>query len=120
MYKIDTTKAPIFTSDTGETIVELVGPESNGSKGYSIAECTMIPGAESQAHYHPVVEETYCITNGSGYMMVNGEHLDIKAGDTIVIPATVSHQVVNSSASTLKFLVTCVPEWTPECSVFVK
>jgi len=119
MFKIDTKTAPVFTSESGETIMELVGPGSNGSKGYSIAECTMTRDAKSEAHYHPIVEETYLITEGAGYMMINKERLDIKAGDTIVIPAKTTHQVINSTDSTLKFLVTCVPEWTPECSVFV-
>lgn len=120
MYKIDVANAPIFTSETGETVVELVGPASNGSEGYSVAECMVIPGGESQAHYHPEVEETYCITEGVGHMIVDGEHLDIQAGDTIVIPALATHQIFNSGQSNLRFLVICSPEWTPECSVFVK
>ena len=119
MYKIDKLNSQAFHSDSGESVYALVGPNANGSEGYSLAACEIAAGGSSQAHYHPVVEETYCITEGSGYMIIDDTHIEVVAGDTIVVPALASHQVFNNTNKALKFLAFCIPEWTPECSTFI-
>lgn len=115
---IDLEQADTFTSDHGESVTELVGPNANGSKGYSIAACEIAVNSASENHYHPVVEETYIITNGTAKMVADGEITLLEPGDTYVVTAKAEHQIFNTGDKPLKFMAICVPEWTPDCSVF--
>jgi mannose-6-phosphate isomerase-like protein (cupin superfamily) len=79
-------EAQPFTTKDGSTIREVAGPASLPSQNQSLAEATVNPGAETEAHYHVRSEEIYHFTGGAGRIKVSGEVRDIRAGDTVVIP----------------------------------
>ena len=66
-------------------------------------------------HLHHVQEEMFVVLEGSGTLRVAGEHLPIKAGDVIFIPAgpEYPHQIINTSNAHLKYLSISTKE-TPE------
>lgn len=54
-------------------------------------------------------------------MRVDGELKEIGPGDLVAIPKCAVHQLCNNNATeVLEFIVTCVPPWTPDCSVWVE
>lgn len=57
-------------------------------------------------HLHHAQEEMFVILEGTGTLRVAGEHLPIKAGDVIFIPAgpEYPHQIINTSDAQLKYL----------------
>jgi uncharacterized cupin superfamily protein len=57
-------------------------------------------------HLHHAQEEMFVIVEGAGTLRVAGEHLPIKAGDVIFIPAgpEYPHQIINTSDAHLKYL----------------
>jgi uncharacterized cupin superfamily protein len=57
-------------------------------------------------HLHHAQEELFVVLEGSGTLRVAGEMLPIKAGDVIFIPPgpEYPHQIINTSASPLKYL----------------
>jgi uncharacterized cupin superfamily protein len=57
-------------------------------------------------HLHHAQEEMFIILEGTGTLRVAGEMLPVKVGDVIVIPPgrDYPHQLINTSAETLKYL----------------
>eukprot|EP01098_Paradermamoeba_levis_P006071 TRINITY_DN2526_c0_g1_i1.p1 TRINITY_DN2526_c0_g1~~TRINITY_DN2526_c0_g1_i1.p1 ORF type:complete len:159 (-),score=46.72 TRINITY_DN2526_c0_g1_i1:82-501(-) len=114
-----------FPLESGEIIEEYyVGQQ------HSVAKCTIPPKKFSWKHYHPVCEESYFILSGKARVTVspvNPENSaqeinqEMKTGDVVGVPRNNWHQVFNDDEKEdLVFLVTCVPAWTPECSVYEK
>lgn len=57
-------------------------------------------------HYHHGEEEMFIVLQGEGTLRVAGEHVPIRAGDTITIPAgpEYPHHLVNTSDAPLHYL----------------
>jgi mannose-6-phosphate isomerase-like protein (cupin superfamily) len=112
---------PGFITPHGETIHELIGHTGGGSQQHSIAQITLRPGKASLKHYHPIAEESYYILAGRGQVLLDETWTDVTAGDTILIPSNVVHQIRNTSQSqeSLVFLAVCLPAWTPDNSVYL-
>jgi uncharacterized cupin superfamily protein len=57
-------------------------------------------------HFHHAEEEMFIVLEGEGTLRVAGELLPIRQGDVIFIPPgpEYPHQIINSSASELKYL----------------
>jgi len=65
------------------------------------------PGQRScPYHLHHAQEEMFVILEGQGTLRVAGEHLPVKAGDVIFIPAgpEYPHHLLNTSDAPLKYL----------------
>jgi len=119
MIKICQNAITAIQTDHGESIKELVSPLSkNSTKDISIAICEIRPQCASLKHYHPIVEETYHITEGTAKIIIDNQEALLAKGDTVVIPPNASHQIFNTGTLPLKFMVICAPAWTPDCSVF--
>jgi mannose-6-phosphate isomerase-like protein (cupin superfamily) len=112
---------PAFASTHGEVVYELIGHKAGSSTQHSLAQITILPGKSSLKHYHPDAEESYYILAGRARIEMNGAVREVKAGDAVLIPPNVTHQIFNASASNenLVFLAVCLPAWTPDNSVFV-
>jgi mannose-6-phosphate isomerase-like protein (cupin superfamily) len=60
-------------------------------------------GEEIGMEVHPKVDQFFRIEEGEGKVIMNGEETVFKAGDAIIVPAGMNHNVVNTSAElTLK------------------
>jgi len=57
-------------------------------------------------HLHHAQEEMFIVLEGAGTLRVAGEHLPIRAGDVITIPAgpEYPHHILNTSDAPLKYL----------------
>jgi len=65
------------------------------------------PGQQScPYHYHYAEEEMFIVIQGEGTLRVAGEHVPIRAGDVITIPAgpEYPHHIINTSDAPLHYL----------------
>ena len=112
---------PAFASPHGEVVYELIGNKAGGSNRHSLAQIVLPPGKASRKHYHPEAEESYYILSGHGKVKLGDESQNLTAGDTIMIPTGIVHQIFNTSTGNelLIFLAICQPAWTPDNSVYL-
>ena len=111
-----TDREPFITLD-GSEIRELAGLPTGNSANQSLAQATVPPGASTEAHYHRTSEEIYLFTAGAGRMILGGEQAAVRAGDCVVIPPGVEHQLVNERAEPLVLLCCCAPPYSHEDTV---
>lgn len=102
---------PFVTKDTS-LIREIMAPQNSRIERQSLAEATLRPGAETQAHLHPNTEEIYYILSGEGWMAIEQERRRVGPGDAIGIPAGRRHQIRNVGESDLVLLCCCAPAYT--------
>ncbi|MBX3619819.1 MAG: cupin domain-containing protein [Rhizobacter sp.] len=57
-------------------------------------------------HLHHAQEEMFVVIEGTGTLRVAGEHVPLRAGDVVFIPAgpEYPHQIINTSDAPLKYL----------------
>jgi mannose-6-phosphate isomerase-like protein (cupin superfamily) len=106
-----------FTTLDGSTIREVAGPASLPSENQSLAEATVDPGRETQAHFHRTSEELYLFTHGTGRMLLDGEERDVRPGDCVVIPPGQRHKLRNTGDEPLRLLCCCAPAYSDEDTV---
>jgi mannose-6-phosphate isomerase-like protein (cupin superfamily) len=109
--------AEAFTTLDGSTIRELAGAVSLATENQSLAEATVPPGGETEAHFHRRSEEIYFFTAGSGRMKLGTEESEISAGDCVVIPPGVEHKLWNTAGEPLVLLCSCAPAYSHEDTV---
>jgi mannose-6-phosphate isomerase-like protein (cupin superfamily) len=103
---------PFVTLD-GSTIRELAHTESQ-----SLAEATVPPGGETEAHYHRASEELYFFTSGSGRMRFGDTVVEVEAGECVTIPPGTEHKLWNASESEpLVLLCCCAPAYSHDDTV---
>jgi mannose-6-phosphate isomerase-like protein (cupin superfamily) len=90
--------------------------ENWSSEKVSIARARVKSGVTTKAHHLVGVNEIYLITKGKGEVKIGElEPTEVKAGDTVFIPAGVSQQITNIAKSDLIFYCICTPKFTAEC-----
>ena len=75
-----------------------ISAESVGAKGLCMHLVTIPPGGKAKAHQHENHETAMYVLSGEGGMWFGEnlqEHLTVKAGDFLYIPAGVPHQPYN-------------------------
>ncbi len=111
MDVMNLTRATPFTTKDGSRIRELVHPSQSLARNQSLAEATLPVGGATTAHYHPVAEELYLFTAGTGRMRVADEECDVAAGDCVIIPPGVEHKLVNTGEDELRLMCCCAPAY---------
>jgi mannose-6-phosphate isomerase-like protein (cupin superfamily) len=107
---------PFITLD-GSEIRELAGVPTGNAANQSLAQATVPPGAATEAHYHRTSEEIYLFTAGAGRMILGDDEAAVRAGDCVVIPPGVEHQLVNDGAAELVLLCCCSPPYSHDDTV---
>jgi putative monooxygenase len=97
----------------GEAI-ELLNPQTSGSKKISMATILINPGKESIKHFHKEMEEMYYIIDGKGEVVIDGVEYEVKKGCAILLPIGSKHQVKNTGKSILKFISVDSPPFDEE------
>src|SRR5580704_16488285 len=87
---------PAFTTKDGSEIRELLAYRNSAIRNQSLAEARLPAGSATQEHYHPVAEEIYYITHGTGKIRIEGESSLVRAGDAIAIPPGKKHKLWNT------------------------
>ncbi len=80
-----------------------VSAQSAGATGLCMHVVHLPPGARSTAHLHEHHETAVYVVSGEGSMWYGDglrDHLTVKAGEFLYIPANVPHLTYNASATT--------------------
>jgi len=90
--------------------------ENWSSRNVSIARARVRGGVTTKAHHLVGVDEIYLVVKGEGEVKIGDlEATEVKAGDTVFIPAGVSQRIRNMSKSDLIFYCICTPKFTSKC-----
>ena len=117
MQIVRTEQREAFITLDGSEIRELAGVPSGNADNQSLAQATVPPGARTEAHFHRRSEEIYLFTAGSGRMRLGDDEGPVRAGDCVVIPPGVEHQLVNDGAEPLVLMCCCAPPYTDSDTV---
>lgn len=102
---------PAFITKDGSEIRELLAYRNSAIRHQSLAEARLPVGASTQEHYHPRAEEIYYITHGTGRVRIEGEMVEVRAGDAIAIPPGQKHKLWNTGEVALRLLCCCSPAY---------
>jgi mannose-6-phosphate isomerase-like protein (cupin superfamily) len=110
---------PFHTKD-GSVIRSLLDLSCAPVQSQSLAEATLTPGTATTRHRHPVTEEFYFVTQGSGVLEIDGETRTVVVGDACLIPPGASHQIYNVGPTDLKILCCCAPPYRHEGTLLLE
>lgn len=102
---------PAFITKDGSEIRELLAHRNSCIRNQSLAEARVPVGGSTLEHYHPIAEEIYFITAGSGKMRIETETCEVKVGDAIAIPPGKRHKIWNTGQEVLRLLCCCAPAY---------
>ena len=102
---------PAFITKDGSEIRELLAHRNSAIRNQSLAEARLPVGASTQEHFHPLAEEIYFITRGSGRIRVGDETRGVREGDAIAITPGLRHKLWNTGHQTLHLLCCCAPAY---------
>ena len=111
---------PSFTTKDGSEIRELLAHRNSAIANQSLAEARIPAGGATTEHYHPVAEEIYFITHGTGRMRIGDEEREVGEGDTIAIPPGARHKLWNIGGDTLHLLCCCAPACEHEDTILTE
>ena len=104
-------QSPFITAD-GSEIRSILDRTNAPVEKQSLAEAALPPGGSTERHYHKESEEFYFITSGVGKMEIDGETVDVKPGDAILIPPGAWHQITALDEGELRLLCCCAPPYS--------
>ena len=113
-------QAPAFTTKDGSEIRELLAHRNSVIANQSLALARVPVNGCTVEHYHPVAEEIYYITHGTGRMRIDGEEREVGEGDAIAIPPGARHKLWNIGADTLQLLCCCTPAYEHEDTILIE
>lgn len=103
--------SPFSGQDKCETF-ELVGKGAAVERReYSVAKTVVPPHTKAVQHYHDHTEELYVVTGGFGIIVVDGNSIDVSAGDTVLIEIGERHFAMSNCDSGLEFLAISIPAY---------
>jgi len=87
----------------GATIQVLIGPD-DGAPRFFTRRFTIQPGGRIPKHRHEDIEHEQVVLEGEMVIGLDDDERTVRAGDTIFIPAGVSHWYENRSGDVMRFL----------------
>jgi len=93
--------------DVGIGSVGLSGKDTGGA--YCLLEVSLAPGIGVPRHTHTREDETYYVTSGELEVTVGDEVFVLKAGDTLIAPRNIPHELRNSGTTTNHYLLVFSP-----------
>jgi mannose-6-phosphate isomerase-like protein (cupin superfamily) len=88
--------------DTDERFVRLRA--ELGVSSFGLNQIVLQPGQRGRIHRHHRQEEVYLVLEGVLTLVVEGEELDLGAGELVRVPADVRRQLVNRGPGRLSLL----------------
>lgn len=101
-----------YVTKDGSIIRELIHPSSQGSRHQSLAEAIIPARSATLLHKHSITEEIYHVTQGEGIVTVGNTQMEVKTGDSILIPPNTAHNIVNNNDEELRILCCCSPPYS--------
>jgi quercetin dioxygenase-like cupin family protein len=96
-----------FYFDVGLGSVCLSGTDTGGA--YCLLDVSLAPGIGVPRHTHTREDETYYVTSGELEVIVGDQIFVLKAGDTLMAPRGIPHQLRNSGSMTNHYLLMFSP-----------
>ena len=85
----------------------LSGRDTGGA--YCLLEVSLAPGIGVPSHTHTCEDETYHVISGGLEVTVGEEVFVLKAGDTLLAPRNIPHELRNSGNTTNHYLLVFSP-----------
>ena len=93
--------------DVGIGSVCLSGKDTGGA--YCLIEASLAPGIGVPRHTHTREDETYYVLSGELDVIVGDKLFVLKAGDSLMAPRDIPHQLRNSGSATNHYLLVFSP-----------
>ena len=93
--------------DVGLGSVCLTGADTGGA--YCLLEVSLAPGIGVPRHTHTREDETYYVTSGELEVIIGDQVFVLRAGDTLMAPRDIPHQLRNSGTTTNHYLLVFSP-----------
>ena len=87
----------------GTLMQVMLGPES-GVPNFITRVFTVEPGGRIPCHRHDAIEHEQVVLEGSMVLSLDGRETEVGAGDTVFIPAGVSHWYENRGPVPVRFV----------------
>ena len=100
-------KAKRFYFDVGLGSICLTGTDTGGA--FCLLEVSLAPGISVPRHTHTREDETYYVTSGELEVIVGNDVFVLKAGDTLMAPRDIPHQLRNSGSTANHYLLVFSP-----------
>jgi mannose-6-phosphate isomerase-like protein (cupin superfamily) len=120
MKIVNLESAPPFITKDGSEIRELLAHRNSSIRKQSLAEARLPVGTATQEHYHPLAEEIYYITHGSGKIRIEGEVREVVVGDAVPILPGQKHKLWNTGTEPLRLLCCCAPGYEDSDTVITE
>lgn len=111
MFVRNFSQAEPFTTKDGSSIRSLLDLSCAPVAKQSLAEATVPVDSATTRHRHSETEEFYYLTQGCGWLEIDGELRQVGVGDACLIPAGAIHQIYNPGPQELKILCCCAPPY---------
>jgi len=93
--------------DVGIGSVCLSGEDTGGA--YCLLDVSIAPGIGVPRHTHTREDETYYVASGELEVTVGDEVFVLRAGDTLIAPRNIPHELRNSGSTTNHYLLVFSP-----------
>src|SRR6266536_2176849 len=100
----DAAQLPIEKSSWG-TLQWLCNEKLMPGAMQTVGLAMILPGKRNPVHFHPNCEEVLHVISGHGLQSYDGRTIELKPGMTLLIPAKVKHNVVNTGAEPLRAVI---------------
>jgi mannose-6-phosphate isomerase-like protein (cupin superfamily) len=80
------------------------------TESLSVIQERMPPGTSEQLHFHNNAQQLFYILSGTATFDVEGETKTVNEGQSIHIPKSTKHRIINQSKQDLCFLVISEPK----------
>jgi len=101
-----------FYFDVGIGSVVLAGADTGGA--YCLIEASLAPGVGVPRHMHTREDESYYVLSGELEVIVEGKVFVLKAGDSLMAPRDIPHQIRNSGGGENHYLLVFSPSGLDE------
>jgi quercetin dioxygenase-like cupin family protein len=98
--------------DVGIGSVVLAGADTGGA--YCLIEASLAPGVGVPRHMHTREDESYYVLSGELEVIVGGKVFVLKAGDSLMAPRDIPHQIRNSGRAENHYLLIFSPSGLDE------
>ena len=76
----------------------------------SVIEELMPPGSFEQLHFHAKARQLFYILSGEAIFTIGESIVSASAGESVHVPATTPHKIINNSKADLRFIVVSAPK----------
>jgi len=80
------------------------------SGSLSVIQERMPPGTSEQLHYHEHAQQIFYILSGTATFEIEGEWKTMNANQSVHIPKSIKHRILNNGNTDLHFLVISEPK----------